>query len=691
MSKNRPKKIKTKLGKQGLPKVTKSNRQSTDVSKFPVDHYSASSMIKFTTNPILWKIQYVNRDRYDTTHNISGVLGQSFHKALEIYYGGNPDYLPKDGAQAIEFGLKAGMDFMEKYNDGFINFSKTIPTKQKALELVAFLFNSFVKEHNDTGLITIGVEKEIKESIDVEWRDRKVTLPVKLKGILDRIVKTTDGKIKVIDHKTCYKFSDPEKIDGKKIIQAIVYYFLIYAETGQGPYSMIYDEYKYSKSENGKQMQRYEIVYAENELYFDFFFRLYDDMTRALNGEMVYVPNVESMYDNEVAIISYIHHLDSSEERAKQMKLAKVDNITDLLKKKIQNAGNMRKFMKTIEQQFCSAKNLNYSRMENHEKIQTKLMEFGMMVQFDSKIDGATVDLYRYNPSIGLKMSKLKGYVEDIEQVIGKSGIRVLAPIPNTSLVGFEVPREDRVFPTLPAFQGYELAIGQTISGEERRFDIRTAPHMLVAGATGSGKSIFLSSMIKQLSAAGATLKLVDPKRVEFENAYYEKEEIQDMIADLVKTMDEKYKQLKEAGKRDAISAGWTPTFLIIDEYADLVAGDDKQKKTSTVTETKKKGVKITTRETDYGKASIADNIKRLAQKGRAAGIHIILATQRASTKVIDGDIKTNFPCKVVFRMSKAVDSEVMIDEPGAEKLLGKGDCLFATESGIERLQSYLC
>lgn len=685
------KKIRTKLSKHCLPKVTKSNKVSTDVSVFPVDHYSASSMIKFTTNPILWKIQYINRDKYDTTHNISGVLGQSFHKAVEIFYGGNSDYLPKDGAQAIEYGLKAGMDFMEKYNDGFINFSKTIPTKQKALELVAFLFNSFVKEHNDTGLTTIGVEKEILEQIDVEWRGRKIMLPIKLKGFLDRIVKIDDGKIKVIDHKTCYKFSDPEKIDGKKIIQAIVYYFLTYAETGQEPYSMIYDEYKYSKSDDGKQLRSYEIVYAENELYFDFFFRLYDDMTAALNGHMVYVPNLETMFDNEISIISYIHRLDDNEERAKQMKLAKVDNITDLLKKKIQNAGNMRKFMQTVEQQFVSAKNLNYNNMENHEKIQTKLMEFGMLVQFDSKIDGATVDLYRYNPSIGLKMSKLKGYVEDIEQVTGKSGIRVLAPIPNTSLVGFEVPREDRVFPTLPAFQGFELAIGQTISGETRRFDIRTAPHMLVAGATGSGKSIFLASMVKQLSATGADLKLVDPKRVEFDNAYYEKEDIENMIAGLVETMEEKYKQLQAIGKRDAISAGWTPTFLIIDEYADLVAGDDKQKKTSTVTETKKKGIKITKRETDYGDASIADNIKRLAQKGRAAGIHIILATQRASTKIIDGDIKINFPCKVVFRMSKAVDSKVMIDEPGAEKLLGKGDCLFATESGIERLQSFLC
>ena len=113
-------------------------------------------------------------------------------------------------------------------------------------------------------------------------------------------------------------------------------------------------------------------------------------------------------------------------------------------------------------------------------------MVHGMLIKFDSKVEGNAVDLYRYHPSIGLKMSKLKSYVADIEQVVGATGIRILAPIPNTSLVGFEVPRKDRKFiETKPTPKGFELSMGVDIMGEDYKFDIRQAPHMLVAGATG--------------------------------------------------------------------------------------------------------------------------------------------------------------------------------------------------------------
>jgi hypothetical protein len=127
-----------------------------------------------------------------------------------------------------------------------------------------------------------------------------------------------------------------------------------------------------------------------------------------------------------------------------------------------------------------------------------------MLIQFDSKVEGCAVDLYRFNPSIGLKMSKLLSYVADIEQVVGVSGVRVLAPIPNTSLIGFEVPRAVRTFPEVIPPQDQEnpfnLAIGVDIMGDPYYFDITKAPHMLIAGATGSGKSVFLNSVISQLA-----------------------------------------------------------------------------------------------------------------------------------------------------------------------------------------------
>lgn len=659
-----------------VPKVLKLTRKQPEQENkdsFPLRHYSASSMISFSSNPILFKVKYLNHDRIDTTTSISAVLGQSFHQAMEVYYGGSDTLIPSNEAEAIEFGLNAGMDFLNQYNDGYINFSVTIPNKQKALDLLSFCFNSYVQEMPYEAGKVIAVEDEICEQIDVEWRGKQLKLPVKLKGFIDKVYRD-DGKLKIVDYKTAYSFSNPDKIDGAKILQAVIYYLLAYAKYGEEPYSVTFDEAKYTKNrEGGSQVKSYEIVFADNELYFDFFFRFYEDMTRALNGEMVYVPNVHTMFDNEVAIIAYIHRLDISEETAKLMKKHKVETLTDLLKKEMQSAGNMRKLLKSVEANFVSAKSLDYSKMTNEEKIRVKLMEHGMMVQFDSKVEGSTVDLYRYVPSIGLKMSRVRNYADDVEQVLGIAGIRILAPIPNSTLIGFEVPRTERTFPPVPSGSGFDVAIGQTIMGGARRFDIRTAPHMLVAGSSGSGKSVFLNALIEQLARIpNSELHLFDPKRVELaqhkSKAVEYKSGITDIneaLAKLNVEMLERYSTLEKAGVRNIEGVqDMKYKFVVIDEFGELIVADKS--------------------------GEIEDRILRLAQMARAAGIHIIIATQRPSVDVIKGTIKANFPVKVVFKTAKAVDSVVILDEPGAEKLAGKGDMLFVGDSGIERLQGYL-
>lgn len=651
---------------------------------------------------MLFKVKYINRDRFDTSMGISGVLGQAFHLAMEVYYGGSDTLIPTNESEAIEYGLKAGMDFLDKYNDGFILWSKNIPNKQKAFDLLSFCFREYVKCMPYQIGNVIAVEDEIKQKIDVEWRGTRLQLPVPLKGFLDRVMRE-DGKIKIKDFKTCYTFSNPEKIDGAKILQAVEYYLLAYAKYGEEPYSVTFEEVKYTKNSDGsKQVREYEIVFADNELYFDFYFRFYEDMTKALNGEMVFVPNVHAMFDNEVAIIAYIHRLDITEETAKLMKKHKVDNISSLLKKQIQSAGNMRKLMKTVEANFVSAKNLNYEKMENHEKIQTKLMEHGMMLQFDSIIEGSTVDLYQYTPSIGLKMRRLRNYVEDIEQVLGISGVRVLAPIPNSTMVGFEVPRRERTFPTVPEGSGFDIAIGQTIMGAPRRFDFRTAPHMLVAGSSGSGKSVFLNAFIEQVSRIkNVDLHLFDPKRVELSHhkskAVEYQSDIMEIYASLGKLEDEmgaRYKLLEEAKVRNIEGMpSMKYKVVIVDEFGEIISAkaiDIQRQKTGHVfSRGSKAGMeeeKVI--ETDIS-GGIEDKILRLAQMGRACGIHMVIATQRPSADVIKGTIKANFPVKVVFKTAKAVDSVVILDDLGAEKLAGKGDMLFAGDQGLERLQGF--
>ncbi len=626
-------------------------------------------MIKFSSNPILFKINYLNGEEFDSASRAGAVLGKAFHHAMEVYSGGT-DIVIGSEAEAIEMGLKAGMEYVQNYNDGYIDWSTSIPNKQSMLERFAFLFNSYVAR-SPWSPDVVAVEQDMKHEIDVEWRGERLRLPIPLKGRIDKVYRE-DGRLKLKDYKTCQKFSDPETIDGAKMIQAVTYYLLAYAEYGEEPYSLVFEEAKYTKNSDGTpQVREYEMVFGENDLWFDFFFRFYEDMTRALNGEMVYVPNVHTMFDNEVSIIAYIHRLDQDEERAKLMKKHRVSNITDLLRKEVQFATNTRKLLKAVEGQLVTAKNINYSEMKPEERIKTKMMEHGIVLQFDRLVEGASVDLYQYAPSIGVKMSKIEGYAADVEQVLGVSGVRVLAPIPNTPYVGFEVPRSSRSFPALPDGSGFDIAIGETIMGTERRFDIRTAPHMLVAGSSGSGKSVFLGNVIRQLLRIdGVELVLMDPKRVELIEFVNEEkvvvyaadvepifEELQNVHAE----MERRYKAMvKKRVKSIDGMKGMPYIFVVIDEYGDICQNEH-----------------------------ISGMVLSLAQKGRAAGIHLIVATQRPSTDVISGTIKANFPVKVAFKTAKAIDSIVVMDEAGAEKLLGKGDMLFTGESGVERLQGY--
>lgn len=674
-------------------------------------------MVKLSTNPILFKIEYMNRDRFDTAQSASSVLGKAFHHSMQVYYGGIEGFKPESPAKAVEMGLTAGMLFLEMYNDGYINFTTTIPNKQRIYDAFTFAFNSYVQEMPYRPEIVVGTEEEINEEVDIDWKEQKLHMPVRLKGILDKIVRE-DGKLKVIDYKCTHAFSNPEKIDGAKILAAVEYFLLCYAKYGEAPYSMIFEEVKWSenkKDKGGRQVQSYEVVYEQNPLYFEFYFRFYHDLIDAMNGNMVFLPNVNALYDNEIAIIAYIHRLDITEETAKLMKKHQVTNLTDLLKKEIQKAGNMRKLLKQVEARFAEAKNIDYAKMANQDKIQTKLMEHGMMLQFDSIVRGAQVDLYRFAPSIGIKMSRLATYVADIEQVLGVSGVRVLAPIPNSTMIGFEVPRADREFPSVPEGTGFDIAIGQTTDGQVRRFDIREAPHVMIAGASGAGKSVTLNSFIEQLHRIpGAELHLYDPKVVELAHQAHRAVEyltdydaINLALQRLVSEMNSRYAAMAKAKVRNVANMKGMPyKFAIIDEYGDLILSDRElakmDKKAQSIRQAAmretaiqyarqaaKAGVKF---EPDFdlnSRPSTENLILKLAQKGRAAGIHLIISTQSPRVEIVSGLIKANFPTKVVLKTAKAIDSQVVIDQDGGEKLLGKGDMLFAGDRGIERLQGY--
>ena len=335
--------------------------------------------------------------------------------------------------------------------------------------------------------------------------------------------------------------------------------------------------------------------------------------------------------------------------------------------------------------------------VENKNRIKETLENFGIKIDKVKATIGPTVTLYEIVPAPGVRISKIKNLEDDIALSLSALGIRIIAPIPGKGTIGIEVPNKNpqtvsmqSVIASRRFIEGkYELpvAMGKTITNEVFMFDLCKTPHLLVAGATGQGKSVGLNAIITSLlyKKHPSELKfvMVDPKMVEFsiyskiERHYLAKlpnaekpivTEPADAVAtlnSLVIEMEDRYRLLVNANVRNIkeynakfIERRLNPQkghrFLpyivaVVDEFADLIA--------------------VAGREIELP-------ISRIAAKARAVGIHMILATQRPDTKVITGTIKSNFPSRIAFKVASMIDSRTILDAPGANRLIGRGDML---------------
>lgn len=660
----------------------------------------------------MFKINAINGDVLDTTSTATNVLGKAGHKALEAYFGGGDTAAPAVEAEAVRHGYEVGRAYLDAYSDGLIEWNSVAADRAKLCERYSFAYFGYLRElgYDHATRELVMVEKMLKHRVEVEGK----LLPVPLKGQIDLAYRDAAG-VHLWDHKFTSRHSGDDEIDGAKLLQAAFYYLLAYAELGEPPVDITFAEYKVTENKDkaAPQLKRYTLTYASVPQVFDLFFRFYEDVTDALLGKMVYVPNINALYDREVSLLAYIHRLDVDEERAKQLKKAGVDNITDFLRRRIARERSIHTFMSTAAKKFATAVSLNYSTMTTEEKIKMKLAEHGIGVEFDSKVVGPSVTLYRYEPSIGVKMSRLEKYAKDIEQVTASSGIRILAPIPGTDLVGFEVPNRERTFlGAAPAARSLRVAVGVDIQGQTQYIDMHEAPHVLIAGSTGSGKSVALTSMLRALGGT-ADLWLMDPKQVELHDIPHARygdttEQIAAMLQDLCTTMDSRYAAMKQAHQRTYTGK---PVVAVVDEFGDLMlsgrATARREKAAASVRRAaRKESARVLAREAakqglvvaQVGDeaalvegATIEDMIVKLAQKGRAAGIHLIIATQRPSVDVVTGLIKANFPTRIALKTASAKDSEVILGVAGAEKLCGKGDMLLtrSTEPELVRLQGF--
>lgn len=320
---------------------------------------------------------------------------------------------------------------------------------------------------------------------------------------------------------------------------------------------------------------------------------------------------------------------------------------------------------------------------KNASVIEKTLDAFGIVAEVAEVNGGPAVTQYALKISSGTKISKITNLQHDLAlSLAARTGtVRLVAPIPGKSLVGIEVPNKTLEIVGLKSILASEemqkqksklaVALGRDTSSKEMIVDLAKMPHCLVAGTTGSGKSILLNAFIAALlyrnSPEELKLILVDPKRVEMSNyngiphlltpVINEPEKILSALKWTMAEMDRRYKLFQSVGVRNIQGYNEMSGFqalpyivLVVDELADLMI---------------------------FAPVEVEDAITRLAQLARATGIHLVLATQRPSVDVITGLIKANIPCRIAFTVSSMVDSRVIIDQPGAEKLLGRGDMLF--------------
>lgn len=335
---------------------------------------------------------------------------------------------------------------------------------------------------------------------------------------------------------------------------------------------------------------------------------------------------------------------------------------------------------------------MNEQQLSRKDLINATLLSFKITTYDFEEIQGAAVTLYKFRPQLGVRVSKIRGLKDELAAVLGVSSVRIIAPLADGS-VGIEVPNKQK--PILPMAEilcspeyltsdmALPLAIGRTVTNDIFMADLADMPHLLVAGATGQGKSVGLNVMLMSLlhkkTPEELKLVLIDPKQVEL-NVYSklgsvylaspvitEAEEAESVLESLCELMEERYDLISSAGKRNikeynalTIVEPMPYIVVVIDEYGDLIMQSGKPMERS---------------------------ICRLAQKARAVGIHLIISTQRPSATIVTGNIKANFPTRIAFRTTTGTDSRVILDQIGAEKLTGCGDMIYFAGAETTRVQ----
>lgn len=663
-------------------------------SYYLIDSWSYSKVASFSRNEKEFEKTYIYREK--SRISASTVAGNAYHIALELFFN-----QLKDGIEASLPDLEQiAFDYIDSIPANAWKTQKTTPTIEecnlKATKVCTALLKNFYSEKSiymsDMSEV-LGVELRCDEWLVVNGVD----IPLPCHANIDLVLRLDDGKVVIIDHKSKSKFTDDDELAFVCGKQAITYILNFESKTGIKVDEVWFIENKDSKNkDNSPQLKKFKIAL--------------DDDTRKLYEAILYEPlkrMIEAVSDPDYVYMindndNFIDRAELYDFWAKTM-IAEVDDfdipekkkeLISRRQKKIRDASLGNISPKTITSFRDNAASfitydLSNTNMTNGEKIEHALRSFGVIVKVAHEISGYSSNTFLLEVSAGVKISNVMKYRLDIANVLNVSSVRIgndLMVYNDKSYLFIETPkkRTDILLWDKKYLEEQKIPIGIDNFGRTVVWDINnhSTPHMLICGATGSGKSVSIISTLKYAKAAGIkNIYIFDPK-YEFcsysgsAKVFNEIEDIEKQMRLLVLNMHKRAKTGKCA-----------KTLIIFDEFADAVAsaksGSELDIKEEVVVGVSAKGIPKTEIKTVGRLKSLEENLKILLQKGRSLGFRIVAATQRASVNVITGDAKVNFPVQICFRVPKEIDSKVVIDEAGAETLSGMGDGLMKSPEYI--------
>lgn len=673
-------------------------------SNFLIDSWSFSKVSSFARNEKAFEMTYIYRN--PMKQSASAISGNAYHKAMDFYFS----ELKNGIVQDIVTLQKVAFDYIDEVEPNKWKLQKTTPTieacRAKANDTCTALLENFMSE------ISV-YRSEIKEILEVEvYIDEFLTvngvdIPLPCHMKIDLVIKTNDDKIVVIDHKSKTAFSDEKELKFSIGKQAITYALGYEVKSSTKIDEIWFVENKSSQNrDKSAQLNCFKMI-LDTDTRRLYEAMLYEPLKRMLeaisNPDYVYLINENDNYVDKAEIyefwaqtmITEISEYSFIPESKKEMISKRLKKIRDTSLATI-DPRTIKEFRKNASE-FIQY-DLTNKNMTKEEKITHTLRTLGIVVNVAHKFDGYSSDTFLLEVSAGTNISSVHRYKLDIANALNVSSIRMMKDLfvyQGKSYLAVEASkqRENNLLFDPAQLEGSKIPLGYDNFNQKIVWDVEnpSTPHMLIGGSTGSGKSVCIVSILEYAKLYGFdSIEIMDPK-YEFTkynggiiSVYNDIVEVEIRMEMLVNEMNSLVKNNRKK-----------KTLIIFDEFADAVAQSRKGEQLNmyemVVIGNYKDGRKKIEKELIETKKSLEENLRILLQKGRSSGYRIIAATQRASVQVITGDAKVNFPVQICFRVPKEVDSKVMIDEPGAESLSGKGDGLIKSPEylGTIRFQSF--